>query len=49
MFLSTNEVYHFELKGWHVSAGYFCGVALVILPEDKLVSLIERIINRKVK
>jgi len=49
MFLSINETYHFELKVWHVFAGYFSGVALVILPEDKLVALIESVIHKKIK
>jgi len=49
MHYSTKEAYHFELKDWHIFAGYFSGVAMVILPEEKLVSLIEKIIHKKLK
>lgn len=49
MHYSLNEAYHFELKGWHVFAGYFGGVAMVILPEEKLVHLVEKIIHKKIK
>jgi len=49
MYYSLNEAYHFELKGWHVFAGYFSGVAMVILPEEKLIHFVERVINKKIR
>lgn len=49
MYYSLNETYHFELKGWQIFAGYFSGVAMVILPEDKLVALVEKIIHKKIR
>jgi len=46
MYLSTMPGYSFELEGWHIFTGFFTGVALVIIPQNKLVQLFTWVIKK---
>lgn len=45
MFLSTKETYTFELVGWQVFAGILISITLIVMPQDKMIELIEKIFS----
>ena len=47
MVLSLNANYHFELTTNHILYGAGSGVALIVLPEDTIVKLVEKWIGKK--
>jgi len=49
MVLSAKEIYHFELKSWHMFAGYGVGLSLVVLPQDKISEIVEKIIKKRIR
>jgi len=47
MVLSLNENYAFELTTNHILYGAGSGIALIVLPEDTIVKLVEKWIGKK--
>ena len=47
MFLSLNTNYDFELTTNHILYGAGSGIALIVLPEDTIVKLVEKWIGKK--
>lgn len=45
MFFSTKENYGFDLKGWQVFASFGISIALIIVPEDKLIKWLQNVVN----
>ena len=48
MYFSNNPEYTFKLEGWHVIAGLLIGVSLIVIPEEKIASLLTKYINKKI-
>lgn len=43
---SLNPDYHFVLEFWHVIIGVILSVSLIIMPEEKLISLISALVKK---